>query len=299
LGKRREILSLFERYLRAERGFSPHTVRGYLVDLNQLADFLAAKRMSLTRAGRRQLKEYVSTLAIRYAPSTVARRKASMKTLYRWLLREGWVDSNPADLLPGTRTRPKLPGVLTQREAARLVESQEPRANPDLLRDQAIMELLYGTGMRVSELAALDLEDLALGRGELRIRRGKGRRERIAFIGDKARLALEEYLTERHLWVTSRAPNALFYGRRGNRISDRTIRRVLDRYSARVGKPLHPHMLRHSFATHMLEEGADIRTIQELLGHASLSTTQKYTHMEMKTIIEAYRKAHPREEKEP
>ncbi len=127
-------------------------------------------------------------------------------------------------------------------------------------------------------------------------RLGKGGKERLAFFGDEAAAALTLYLDQRGNWQKGHDPTALFYGRRGRRLSDRSVRRLLDRFSGRVGKPLHPHMLRHSFATHMLEEGADVRTIQELLGHANLSTTQKYTHLDMKTILAAYRKAHPREE---
>jgi integrase/recombinase XerC len=296
LSERSEIRELFARYLRVERGYSEHTVRNYLADVELLADFLATRQTTLTSATRKHLREFVGLEATKHAPATVARRKASVKTLYRFMTREGRVAANPASLLPGTKMPRPLPAVLTQREAEALVAVPDNQDNRNLLRDLAIIELLYGTGMRVSELAALDLADLDLKRGEARIRFGKGKKERIALFGDPARQAVEQYLTERHLWLVRGPRSALFLGARGERVGDRTVRRLLDRYAARIGKPIHPHMLRHSFATHMLERGAGIRSIQELLGHANLSTTQKYTHMEMKTIVEAYRKAHPREE---
>jgi len=294
--ERTELLMLFERYLTVERAYSKHTIRNYMADVNLLADFLVKRRSSLLGATVRQLREFVTFQAVRYAPSTVSRRKAAVKTLYRFLLREGRVKENPAALLPGTRLPRVLPAVLTQRETETLVDVPDDQENPDLLRDLAIMELLYATGMRVSELARLDVQDVRLGSGEIRILSGKGKKDRVAFLGERAAAALEDYLAERHLWAGPGEKRALFYGKTGKRISDRSVRRLLDRYSVRVGKPVHPHMLRHSFATHMLEQGADIRSIQELLGHSNLSTTQKYTHMDMRTIMEAYRRAHPRDE---
>lgn len=294
--ERSEILKQFERYLKVERACSEHTVRNYMADIDVLANFLASRRSSIPRATVRLLRTFIGEQAVRYAPTTVSRRKASVRTLYRFMLREEIIKENPAALLPGTRMARNLPSVLTQREAQNLVELPEDTDNPDRLRDVAILELLYGTGMRVSELAGLDVSDIDLNSAELLIRAGKGNKDRICFVGERARTAVEDYLTERHLWVKNRDKLALFFGKTGSRISDRSVRRVLDRYGIRVGKPVHPHMLRHSFATHMLEEGADIRSIQELLGHRSLSTTQKYTHMDMKTLVAAYRKAHPRED---
>ncbi len=296
MDERTELLGRFETYLRVERGFSPHTIRSYLTDLGILADFLADKRLSLGRARRKQLREFLGLQAVRYAPTTVSRRRASLATFYRFLRREGLIKEDPADLLPGVRLPQRLPAVLTQREAANLITEDRGPDDPDVLRDLAILELLYGTGMRVSELVALDEGDVDLRTGEVRIQRGKGGKSRIAFFGDAAVKALIAYCEERPRWQQGHDPHALFYGKRGRRLSDRSVRRMMDRCSGRVGKPLHPHMLRHSFATHMLEEGADVRTIQELLGHANLSTTQKYTHLDMKTIMEAYKKAHPREE---
>jgi len=296
MDERTELLGWFGTYLRVERGFSPHTVRNYLADLGVLADFLADKRLSLGRARRKQLREFLGMQAVRYAPATVSRRRASLATFYRFLCREGLLKENPADLLPGVRLPQRLPSMLTQSEARNLVGGGKGQDDPDALRDGAILELLYGTGMRVSELVSLDERDVDLQGLEIRIRKGKGGKERIAFLGDEAAAALAVYAADRPRWQQGHDPAALFYGKRGRRLSDRSVRRIMDRCAGRVGKPLHPHMLRHSFATHMLEEGADVRTIQELLGHANLSTTQKYTHLDMKTIREAYRKAHPREE---
>jgi integrase/recombinase XerC len=208
------------------------------------------------------------------------------------------VEANPAARLPPTRLPKRLPDVLTQREAGTLVEGGGRERTGDFVRDAAILELLYATGMRVSELAALDVSDLDLQARDVRIRSGKGKKERHAFFGKPAADALDLYLARRGLWTDGSGRDALFFGKRGRRISDRGVRRLVDRHALAVGKPVHPHVLRHSFATHMLERGADIRAIQELLGHASLATTQKYTHLDMSLIREAYEKAHPREDKD-
>ncbi len=309
--ERTELLSRFRTYLQVERGYSRHTLRNYLADIEALADFLARRSSSLSRATRRQLREFLGMEAQGHRPATVARRKATIRTFYRFLVREEVIEENPAAVLPAIKLPKPLPKALTQREAEALMDQTarpgRPAARddahrkeemPTLNRDVAILELLYGTGMRVSELVALDLGDLDLRRGEARIRAGKGNKERLVYLGDPARDALARYLAERPLWSTGRDPDALFFGKRGTRLSDRGVRRVLDRLAVRLGKPLHPHMLRHSFATHMLERGADIRAIQELLGHSSLSTTQKYTHMDLKLLMEVYRKTHPREEEE-
>ncbi|MBM4352704.1 MAG: tyrosine recombinase XerC [Deltaproteobacteria bacterium] len=311
--ERTELLERFRTYLKVERGYSRHTLRNYVGDIEALADFLAKRHSGLARATRRQLREFLGNEAHGHRPATVARRKATIRTFYRFLVREGVIAENPAAVLPSPRLPRPLPKALTQREAEAVMDqsgrsapgrsapagSRRPRNVPDSLsRDIAILELLYGTGMRVSELVALDLDDIDLRRGEARIRAGKGNKERLAYLGDMAKDALTRYLADRPLWSSGRDPQALFFGRRSARLSDRSVRRVLDRMAARLGKPLHPHMLRHSFATHMLERGADIRAIQELLGHSSLSTTQKYTHMDLKMLMEVYRRTHPREEEE-
>jgi len=292
--ERTRLSRLFESYLRAERGFSPHTVRNYLADVETLADFLAAKRTSLEAASDVEIREFIRSQAVAHAPATVSRRRAALKTFYRLLLREKLVSRNPAAALPSLRMPKRLPQILSQREAGTLVEGGGREREGDFVRDAAVLELLYATGMRVSELAALDLCDIDLTRMEVRIRSGKGGKERHVFFGKAAAQALQAYLDRRGLWTDGRAGDALFFGKKGKRISDRGIRRLVDRNAHAIGKPVHPHVLRHSFATHMLENGAGIRTIQELLGHASLSTTQKYTHLDLATIRAAYEKAHPR-----
>lgn len=293
-----ELVESFRGYLAVERHLSVHTVRNYLADVGLLAAFLAKRRVTLEGATRRHLREFVASQATGCRAATVARRRAAVATFYRFLLREGVVAVNPASLLPSVKEVAQLPAVLTVSEVSELVEPPEQEGDGDRVRDLAVLELLYSTGMRVSELAALDLEDIDLRRKAVRVKRGKGGRERHLFLGEAAVAALEGYLEQRGGWQRGRDLGALFYGRRGRRLSDRGVRRLVDRRSRQVGKPSHPHTLRHSFASHLLAAGADIRTIQELLGHASLTTTQKYTHLDMRTIMESYRKAHPREEKE-
>jgi integrase/recombinase XerC len=291
------LLARFARYLVVERGFSAYTVRSYLADLRLLAGHLVSRRQELAAATRRQVREFLAMQAQRMAPATVARRKSAVRTFYRFLVREGVVKASPAAGLPATKLARRLPEFLTQREAAALVEGDGDGTGGDPVRDRAILELLYATGMRVGELVRLDLEDVTAARGELRIRQGKGGKARVAFFGGPAAEALGAWLDRRAEWGKGLSEKALFLGLRGRRLSDRVVRRLLERCGARVGKPLHPHMLRHSFATHLLERGAGIRTVQELLDHARLATTQKYTHVEIGKILEVYRRAHPREER--
>lgn len=290
-----DLVARFLTYLRAERSFSPHTVRNYQADLADFAAFAGKRRSSLLNASRRVVREYISALAVRSKPATVMRHKAALRTFYRFLQREGLVDLNPTSGLSSVRLPQKLPDVLSQREADNLLQSRGASREDDRVRDQAMAELLYATGLRVSELAGLNVDDVDLGRKQVLVRVGKGNKQRTVFFGEPAAAALVEYLGERGQWVKGQDVRAMFFGRRGRRISPRTVRAILDRWATRVGKPVHPHTLRHSFATHMLEKGADIRAIQELLGHASLSTTQKYTHLDLHTIMDAYKKAHPLE----
>jgi len=299
-----DLFAAFETYLRVERGCSRHTVRNYMADVRELADWLSHNRSSILSATRRQLRGFLASQAERpvrrgagkgrLSPATVSRRKASISTLYRFLLREGRISRNPALNLPAAKVPRGLPETLSVQEVENLLTAGDGAMDAELVRDLAVLELLYSTGMRVSELVALDVDDVDLRKGSARIRHGKGAKERLAFLGDFAKAALQRYLPHRTSWAEPGSGPALFFGKRGARLSDRGVRRLLDRRAARVGKPIHPHMLRHSFATHMLENGADVRSIQELLGHSSLSTTQKYTHMSLKTVMEAYGKAHPR-----
>jgi integrase/recombinase XerC len=293
-----DILERFSRYLKVERGFSAHTVAAYRNDVLSLARFLAAREEDLVGCTRNRLREFLMQCAQTEASATVMRRKAALTTFYRHLLREGDVATNPARALPSIKLGCPLPSVLTRNETEHLLEDRLAAGTTEAveLRDLAIAEFLYSSGLRVSELCALDLGDVDLLRGEVRVRKGKGSKERIAFIGDAALRALATWLEARSHWKRDKAPMALFLGVKGNRIQQRTVRQFLTHWGTRIGRHLHPHLFRHSFATHMLEAGADIRTIQELLGHASLGTTQKYTHLDAARLLEAYREAHPREE---
>lgn len=292
------LLKSFATYLAAERGFSKHTCTNYLTDIRRLANFLEQRELTLLSCNRRSLREYITGLAQELAPASVMRHKASLSTFYRFLLREGLVHTNPASVLPGTRLPKPLPDVLTRNEAQQLLDHDgfEAPDSPTRIRDRAVVELLYASGLRVSELVALNLGDIHFPQREIRVRSGKGGKERRAFFGEPAEDALRRWLTDRASWESRTDPDALFLGVKGGRLSVRTIRYFLTQWGLRAGKPLHPHMMRHSFATHLLEAGADIRSIQEMLGHASLATTQKYTHIDVATLMEAYRKAHPREE---
>jgi len=293
-----QLLEQFSRYLRVERGFSAHTVDAYRNDVLRLARFLATQGEDLAGCTRNRLREFLMQCAQTEASATVMRRKAALTTFFRHLLREGDVAANPARALPSIKLGRPLPSVLTRNETDHLLEDRIAAGTTGdvALRDLAIAELLYASGLRVSELCALDLGDVDLRRGEVRVRQGKGGKERIAFLGDAAARALTTWLDARTHWKRDKAPMALFLGVRGNRIQQRTVRSFLTTWGTRIGRHLHPHLFRHSFATHMLEAGADIRSIQEMLGHASLATTQKYTHLDAARLLEAYRAAHPREE---
>ncbi|MBM4371025.1 MAG: tyrosine-type recombinase/integrase, partial [Deltaproteobacteria bacterium] len=224
------------------------------------------------------------------APATVMRRLAAVRTFYRWLGREGLVADDPTAGLRSPRLPGTLPAILGIPEAAAMLE--KPPEDLRGLRDRAAMELLYGAGLRVSELVALDRRDLDLRRGEVRIRAGKGGKERRCPLGPPACAAVAAYLAAAPHPLGDRAPVLL--GPSGRRLTDRTVRRAVHAWAARVFRDASPHTLRHSFATHLLEGGMDLRLIQTLLGHQSLATTQKYTHLSLDSVQRSYREAHPR-----
>jgi integrase/recombinase XerC len=282
-----------------ERGsMSPHTVRAYLRDLADFESYLIDQRSNLSGANHAELRGYLGKLAARLAPSSRARKLASIKALYRFLVREGLVASNPAKNARSPKLPRSLPRFLPVDEAFAVVGSPGSRTVRDL-RDRAILEVLYGGGLRISELCSLAVDDWD---GEGRVLRvfGKNSKERLCPIHRKAASALEDYLRRRHELMkerNSRAdPAALFLNHRGGRLRPRSVARHLSEYVRRCGlaRTVSPHSLRHSFATHLLAGGADVRTIQELLGHASLSTTQRYTHVSWERLQEVYDKAHPR-----
>ncbi|HEY5974819.1 MAG TPA: tyrosine recombinase XerC [Geobacteraceae bacterium] len=288
-------IATFVEYLASERNASPHTVEAYRRDLAQFAAFAAGDPRCLGEAGQvshLHIRQYLALLhKEERAKSSIGRKLAAIRSFFRFLLRRGMLASNPAELVSTPKKEKRLPYHLDIDEATTLVEAAR---GTDLLplRDRAILETLYSSGMRVSELTGLDVAGADLEGGSVRVL-GKGRKERIVPLGSYACRALADYLLARHD-PPGNAP--LFVNARGGRLTRRSVARLVDRYSRFLTtmKKASPHTLRHTFATHLLEGGADLRAIQELLGHASLSTTQKYTHVTIDKLLEVYDKAHPK-----
>lgn len=273
----------FADYLRFEKGYSRHTLKNYLADLDHLKTFAGERELMSLDA--RTLRSYVASLFGELQPASIARRLSSVRSYYRYLLRQGFLETSPAEDLTLPKLPKKLPRFLVQEEAGRVVENESDKA-----RDRAILELLYGTGIRVGELTGLVLKNVDLEEGWIRVR-GKGNKERIVPMGGKARIALESYLKER-----GKADGPLFPGSQGRPLTERTVQRIVKGSALKAGivKRTTPHTLRHSYATHLLEAGADLRGIQELLGHSNLSTTQKYTQVSLQHLMDVYDKAHPK-----
>jgi len=289
----------FLRFLAAERGASPLTLKSYREDLRQLEEFLrSAGCRSPGEASSVILRRFAAGLhAAGYAASSVARKLASTRSFYAFGQREGWVPANPAKPLRSPKRSRKLPKFLTGEEIGRLLAAPQP-ARAGGLRDRAILELMYSSGVRVQELANLNDADLDLRGGTIRVR-GKGRRERMGIVGSHAQRAVQAWLASRprRAIASSRtAPQPLFTNKFGGRLSVRGVARLLEKHLAVAGlaRRASPHTLRHSFATHLLDAGADIRSVQELLGHKSLVTTQIYTHVSTTRLLDAFDKAHPR-----
>lgn len=289
----------FLKYQAAERGGSPLTIKSYREDLLQLEDFLlSAGCRSPGDASSVILRRFAAGLhAAGYASSTVARKLASMRSFFAFGHREGWVRSNPAKPLRSPRRSRKLPSFLTGDEIGRLLTAP-PAADAAGIRDRAILEVMYSSGVRVQELVNLNDTDLDIRGGTIRVR-GKGRRERLGIVGSHAQSALRAWLAARPkaaLPGGGRAIQPLFTNKFGTRLSVRGVARLLEKHLATAGLAgrASPHTLRHSFATHLLDAGADIRSVQELLGHKSLVTTQIYTHVTTARLLEAFDRAHPR-----
>lgn len=282
-----DAVGRFLRYLAAERGASPHTVRSYRTDLADLVRFLARVGVRDVRAlDARLLRAWLVDLHRRgLEAASVARRLAAVRSWLRFLVRRGALERNPGREVRGPRPARRLAGVLPPDEIRALLDG--PGLAP---RERAVLELFYATGLRVSELAGLDLDDVDRAQRTVRVA-GKGGKERIVFYGARAARALEAWLAER-----GPAPGPLFLGRRGRRLGVRAIYELVRRRARRVGiaRRVTPHTLRHSFATHLLDAGADLRMIQELLGHSRLSTTQRYTHVSVERLLRVYDAAHPR-----
>lgn len=285
-------IELFAAYLETERNVSPHTLAAYRSDLAQLLAFVTREKgenVSAQDVDHLLLRRYLAGLAKNAKKSSIGRKLAAIRSFFRFLLRRGIVAKNPAELIATPKKEQRLPFHLDIDQATILMEAPEDEQK-HVLRDRAILELLYSSGLRVSELTGLNIGELDLAGGMVRVT-GKGGKERIVPVGSRALAAVRDYLDER-----ATTAGALFLNTRGGRINRRSVARIIDAHVMRIAafKRISPHTLRHTFATHMLEGGADLRAIQELLGHASLSTTQKYTHVSIDRLMEVYDKAHPK-----
>ena len=299
-----KLIEQFLEHLRYERNVSAHTLRNYASDLEQFTHFLApdqnTKLPDVSEIDHLTIREWMASLhSDQKKKSSIARKLAALRTFFQFLVREGVLELNPAKLVSTPKLEKKLPNHLSIEEAIRFIES--PDAETDLgKRDRAMLELMYATGVRVAELTTLNVADVDFQNQLIRVT-GKRRKQRIVPFGDPAGEAIRNYLGVREKFlfnapVSKRDEAALFLNYQGTRITTRSVGRMVEKY-IRICAGMHnisPHALRHSFATHLLDSGADLRDIQELLGHARLSTTQVYTHVSMEKLIDVYDKAHPK-----
>ena len=304
-GRLADELAAFDRHLADERGVSRHTRAAYGKDLGRFAVFLSTvfwnrplEKIAAADVDALAVRSYLAHLrADGLAKASIGRHLSALRTFFAFLKREGRVAANPARAIATPRKEHALPRTLSVTEAGAVVEARG-REGALGARDRALLELLYATGLRVSELVSLTLEDVDLSARQVRTV-GKGRKERIVPFGRAAADAVKTWLKARAaLKPSARDAGFVFLNAQAGRLTDRSVRRILDRAmrGADVGRHASPHALRHSFATHLLAAGADLRSIQELLGHASLSTTQKYTHLDAERLLEVYRKSHPKAE---
>ena len=287
-----DALAAYAAHLRTERHVSPHTLRAYLADLRQFLAFAGAGGLAAVRI--ETIRHWLRTLDGRTDRNSIARKLAAVRGLFRFLVDTQRLAHDPSAVVATPKTARKLPAHLTLDDVDRLLAT--PRPDRLLgLRDRAILELLYSSGLRVSELTGLDWEHLDADAGLVRVL-GKGRKERVVPVGRPALRALETYRTAAAGAGWPAARGAVFRNARGGRLTPRSVGRLVDRHVLASGTTTKatPHALRHTFATHLLGAGADLRAIQELLGHASLSTTQRYTHVDLRRLMEAYDRAHPR-----
>ncbi len=292
----RDLLQRFLTYLRAEAGLSENSVAAYRRDLEQFFEYLQENLgiSSPLKASRGEVRAFFSDLLrYGYARRSVRRKMSALRRFYHFLQREGWVTVNPVRGLAGLKPEHDLPEALPEDLLRQMLDNWQPQT-PLEYRDRAIVELLYSSGLRASELVSLTFDRVDLQRRELRVL-GKGRRERVVPLGQAAAQALEQYLANR-VHLHPKTPH-LFVTRRGNPLSRidlwRRVRKAFETLALQYG--VHPHMLRHSFATHLLDHGADLRSIQELLGHKNLTTTQVYTRLSIQTLVDEYKEHHPRE----
>jgi integrase/recombinase XerC len=294
-----QALADFLRHLGLEKNASAYTVKSYREDLTQAAEFFrerAGPSVTPDQITTRLLRAFLAWLHDQgYARTTISRRVAAVRSWCRFLCRQGTIPKNPADGLRGPKLDRRLPHFLNKTDITRLLAA--PNESGLGLRDRAILETLYSAGLRVSELVGLDVDDLDLTDGVATVR-GKGRRERLALVGNAARLAISRWLEIREELLESigQRSAAIFLNKNGTRLSTRSVGRLLVKYLRKTGLDPRttPHTLRHTFATHLLDAGADIRGVQELLGHKNLTTTQIYTHVSTQRLQDSYRKSHPR-----
>jgi integrase/recombinase XerC len=289
------VLERFRDHLQAEKRASRHTLRAYLSSVEELYAFARARGCSPSPAGLDIpiLRSYLASLFEVNEPVTIARKLSALRAFLRFCKRERLVEENVALLVHPPKAKKALPQFLSLDQARLLVEAPTSADSPEdgasALRDAALLEVLYGCGLRVAECVGLDIGDVDLDEAALRVRRGKGRKDRVVPLGQKASAALDGHLKARG----GGQNEPLFLGRRGGRLGDREVRRIVDAHALRAGTPeTHPHALRHSYATHLLSSGADLRSIQELLGHASLKTTARYAHVDLRYLQREYAK-HP------
>ena len=300
-----EFFDLYFRYLQFERNASPHTLRNYRADLLQFRDFLSREQPELPRTidsiDAARIRAYLAHLyEAQRKKTSIARKLAALRAFFKFMVHEGKLSANPAADVSTPKLPKSLPRIMTEEETNGMLDrltGESESGDAAMARDRAILELLYASGLRVSELTGLDLRSINLGDGLLLVR-GKGRKERMVPFGSKARNAILSYLPvrEKILRMTRSSSHALFLNARGGRLTARSVDRLVKKTVSRFGPQVKvsPHSLRHAFASHLLAEGADLRAIQEMLGHASLSTTQKYTQVSIQKLVEVYDKTHPK-----
>lgn len=289
-------LSEFLDYLRYERNASAHTISSYRRDLTQFIDYVRERGGSFRKVDNVQIRGFMAQLhERRLKKSSTARKLAAIRSFFQFGVKKKWIADNPAKVVATPRQEKRVPSFLSEEEMAHLLDVPLSKKPLDL-RDASILELLYASGIRVSELVGVNLEDVNLGERLVRVR-GKGKKERLVPFGRMAGERLAAYLKARPGLVQDRVgEKGLFLNYRGRRITPRSVERMVDKYIhlTAVKRKISPHSLRHSFASHLLSRGADLRVIQELLGHESLATTQKYTHLNLGRLMDVYRKSHPR-----
>ncbi len=303
---------MFEEYLKLEKNLSPHTVKAYMSDICQFNSFLAVKArdVKIGEIDHLAVRGYIGSLYKKEKKSSIGRKLSSIRSFFDFMIKKGYLENNPARMVSIPKPEKVLPSFISVDEAFALMDKPKGPSVTSL-RDRAILETLYSCGLRVSELVGLDMDNINLRDSILRVI-GKGNKERIVPIGEKAVRAIEEYLKVRGQVVKGsrgrvdylessnpRTLEPLFINLRGGRLTQRSVERFLKKYTAGIasGKKVTPHSLRHTFATHLLDNGADLRGIQEMLGHASLSTTQKYTHLSMERLMDVYDRTHPKAKK--